>query len=318
MNRAGPGTVVAVTDSQLDLNLLRVLEAVLVEQSVTRAAERLNLSQPAVSHALARVRRALDDPIFVREGRGLVLTPEGRRLAVEVPEIMRRIRAQITPGDAEPAATSRRFMLALPDVLVGVIGPQLCARLAASAPSASLELQRLTTSTGAALMDGSLDAAIGVVGSWGDPLRSTSVATVSWRPVVAERHPDAGRQLSLEELAALPHVDVADHFVNDVVDAALSAQGLQRRVALVVTSAPVMIDLLGGSDLVGFLPSVVRLHPGLRWVGIPDDLAISTYQLWWGHAADRDPLGAWFRRQVLLESRRMRSTSSDRAVMEGS
>jgi len=314
MDRSRAGTVPRVAAGELDLNLLRVLEAVLGERSVTRAAERLHLSQPAVSHALARVRRALDDPILVREGRGLVLTPEGRRLAVEVPEIMRRIRTQITPGDADPAATTRRFVVALPDVLVSVIGPQLRVRLAASAPAASMELQRLTTATGSALMDGSIDAAIGVAGSWGDPLRSTSVATVSWRPVVADHHPAVGRSLSLEELARLPHVDVADHFVNDVVDAALSAQGLQRRVALVVMSAPVMLDLLPGSELVGFLPSVVRLDAGLRWLDIPDDIAISTYQLWWGHGADRDPLGVWFRRQVLSVSRTLRSTMGDRTT----
>lgn len=295
---------------ELDLNLLRVLEAVLAERNVTRAADRLHLSQPAVSHALARLRRALGDPLLVRQGRGLVVTPEGQRLANEVPEIMRRIRTQITQDDPDPATTARRFVVGLPDVFGGLIGSPLRQRLAQSAPRASLELRRLTTSTGIDLVDGSIDAAVGVSGSWAHPLRSTPLATVRWRPVVDIGHPLAGRRASLAELASAPHVDVVDHLVNDAVDAALGAAGLHRRVALVVTSAPVMVELIAGSDLVGFLPDVIDLDRRLGWLDLSDDIAMSTYQLWWGQGSDRDPLGSWLRRQLLGIGRSMRSAAA--------
>jgi DNA-binding transcriptional LysR family regulator len=298
-----------VAAEELDLNLLPVLEAVLNEGNVTRAAERLHLSQPAVSHALARARRALGDPLLVRAGRSLVLTPEGRRLAAEVPAIMRRIRTQVTPGGDDLAATSRRFTVGVPEVLGGVVGSLVHDRLARAAPHASLELHHLTTGTDGALLDGTLDAAIGVAGSWAQPVRSTFLAGVAWRPAVAAEHPAAGRHLSLAELAELPHADVANPFVIDAIDAALGARGLHRRVRVVVVNVPALAELLAGSDLVGFLPSFLELPPRLRWVDLPDDLAMATYQLWWGQGSDRDPLATWLRRQLLAVGSELRARS---------
>src|SRR5919108_50489 len=193
-----------------DLNLLRVLDAVLSERSVTRAADRLHLSQPAVSHALARLRRSLGDPLLERRGRSMELTPEGRRLAEHVREVMRRVRTDIVRADDYMHTTTRRFVLALPDVLAGRLGPRVLRRLSELAPEAALELRRLATTTDAALIDGHVDAAIGVAGSWSPPLRSASLLTLPWRPVVASVNERIGDDASLAQLAALPHAEIVD------------------------------------------------------------------------------------------------------------
>lgn len=284
----------------LDLNLLRVLEAVLQEGHVTRAAARLHLSQPAVSHALRRLRKVMGDPLLVRRGREMVLTPEGRRLAVEVPAIMDRIRAQIAPDRADLANTNRRFSLGVPDVLAGVIGRLLVPRVAVAAPLASLEVRRLTPTTEAELLDGTLDAAVGISGSWTLPLRSVALATVTWRPVASADHPMVGRPLTLEDVSAAPHLDVDDRFVNEALTALLSARGLSRRAPVVVMSRPAMAEILPGTDLIGFLPDVQPLDGRLRWLDLEPPVLSSTYHLWWGQGTDDDPLGSWLRHELAV------------------
>jgi DNA-binding transcriptional LysR family regulator len=102
---------------------------------------------------------------------------------------------------------------------------------------------------------------------------------------------------------------VANPFVIDAIDAALGARGLHRRVRVVVVNVPALAELLAGSDLVGFLPSFLELPPRLRWVDLPDDLAMATYQLWWGQGSDRDPLATWLRRQLLAVGSELRARS---------
>lgn len=309
-----------MTADQLDLNLLRVLEAVLDEQSITRAAKRLHLSQPAVSHAVARLRRALGDPLVVRRGRGLVLTPEGRRLATEVPVVMDRIRTRIGPTDPELATTTRRFVVAAPDALGGVVGTALRARVTAEAPDASLELRRITLDTEGELVHGSVDAAIAVAGSWTPPLRSTALAIVMWRPVAAATHPLVGRRVDLAELASFPHIEVDDRLVGEAVTSTLATRALRRHLPMVVMSRQVMLENLVGCDLVGFAPSIVPLDDRLAWLDAPDAVVATTYLLWWSAGSDADVLASWVRRQLLGIGEelggRQSSTSGKRRTIE--
>lgn len=295
--RADPGYRAAVA-SDLDLNLLRILEAVLVDGNVTRAAERLHLSQPAVSHALARARRALGDPLVVREGQRMVLTAEGRRLAVEIPAIMDRIRAQVIGDVADREHTIRTFVIAAPDVIGGMVAARLHRRLAAAMPEASLEVRRLAADTGADLVDGRVDVAISAPGSWVEPLRSALLAPIRWAPVVGSGHPLAGRKVSLAELSEVPHVDIPGHFVSELVEAALASIGRHRTVTVTVMHTPAMVELVAAADLVGFYPTSLELDPRLRWVRLRDEVLTSSYRLWWGHRADSDPLVTWLRRQL--------------------
>jgi DNA-binding transcriptional LysR family regulator len=197
--------------AEFDLNLLRVLDAVLAERSVTRAAKRLHLSQPAVSHSLRKLRATFGDPLIERVGRTMRITVEGRRLQSEVTEILRRVQVIVGPADFDPSRTERRFAVAIPDPLGVRIGPILMRAFRASAPLALLEVQRLhSIRTPAQLDDGGLDAAISITGSLDPHLRSSPLLTVDWRPVVARRssEPRTALPMTLDELVARPHAIV--------------------------------------------------------------------------------------------------------------
>lgn len=280
-----------------DLNLLRVLDAVLGEQSVTRAARRLHLSQPAVSHSLRKLRQAFDDPLIERVGRRMRVTAEGRRLQSEVAEILRRVRATIGPTDFVPATTERRFALGVPDPVAIRVLPRLLASLRAAAPMAQLEVQRLhSVRTPQQLEEGHLDAAVSIAGSLEPHLRSSPLVTLPWRPIVA-RHPREPRMplaMSLEDLVARPHAIVTRARVNELVDATLAAQGLRRRIGLVADSDLLIPQLIQGTDLIALALAPAPDDPQVRLVDLPITLATSTFHLWWSAAAEADAAHRWF------------------------
>lgn len=280
-----------------DLNLLRVLDAVLSEQSVTRAARRLHLSQPAVSHSLRKLRDAFGDPLIERVGRRMRITAEGRRLQTEVAEILRMVRVTIGPADFDPATTERRFALALPDPVAIRVLPKLLASLRAAAPRAQLEVQRLhSVRTPQQLEDRQLDAAVSIAGSLDPHLRSSPLASLAWRPIVARgsREPGTPLAMTLPELVARPHAIVTRARVNELVDATLAAHGLQRRIGLVADSDLLIPQLIQGTDLVALALAPSAADGSVRVVDLPITLATSTFHLWWSAAAEADAAHRWF------------------------
>lgn len=282
--------------ADLDLNLLRVLDAVLAERSVTRAAERLHLSQPAVSHALSRLRTALGDPILVRDGAAMRPTPEGERLAVEVHEVMHRVRTRIAPGAFDPATTPRRFTLALPDALAPLLCAPLLRHLAEHAPMASLELRRLDDDTVAALTAGTLDAAVSVPGRLVGDLCSAPLLPISWQAIVTLDHPlEAGEDgaVGLAELARWPHATVAGTGIDTAVGVALTNHGLTRTIGVALTTAALVPAVVAETQLVGFVPSGT-VHPGVRALGLPDAVTPVGHDLHWAASATGDRAIGWF------------------------
>jgi DNA-binding transcriptional LysR family regulator len=297
-------TLVAVDADDFDLNLLRVLDAVLAEQSVTRAARRLHLSQPAVSHSLRKLRVALGDPLIERVGRSMRITAEGRRLAPEVADILRRVQLTIGPPPFDPATTERRFALAMPDPLAMHLAPPLLAAIHAQAPRAQVEVQRLhSVRTPAQLAEGRLDAAISIAGSLEPQLRSSALVTLDWLPVVARSPDDADPAepltMTLAELAARPHAIVTRARVNELVDATLAAHGLRRRIGLVVDSDLLMPRLIQHTDLVAVVLAPAADEPGWRRVIVPVTLATSTFHMWWSRSTEEDPAHRWFIDQMV-------------------
>lgn len=291
-----------VDTESFDLNLLRVLDAVLSEQGVTRAARRLHLSQPAVSHSLRKLRDAFGDPLIERVGRRMRVTAEGRRLQTEVAEILRRVRLTIGPTDFDPASTERRFAIAVPDPVAIRVLPPLLASMSAAAPGAQLEVQRLhSVRTPAQLEEGRLDAAISIAGSLEPHLRSSPLLTLPWQPIVARRarEPRGPLVMSMEELVARPHAIVTRARVNELVDATLAAHGLRRRVGLVADSDLLIPQLIQGTDLVALALAPDSDDARVRIVELPVALATSTFHLWWSTAAEADPAHRWFVDQVV-------------------
>lgn len=277
-----------------DLNLLRVLDAVMRERNVTAAARRLHLSQSSVSHALNRLRRAFGDPLIVRHGNSMVPTAEGRRLAVEADEIMGRLRRHFPGPKFDPATSHRRFVLAVPDTLVARVCVPLLDVMRREAPSAGLELRRLDAGTAAGLADGSIDAAVSVAGRLTGELGRAPLLDVGWVPIVSRAHPLTGSRPVPAELVAWPHVVVPDAPVNALVDELLAAHGVARTVTAVVTSAALIPAVVAATDLIGFVPAGDRSLDRIEALAPAFDIPTIPNDLYWGSACEGDQGHTWF------------------------
>ncbi len=293
----------------LDLNLLVALRALLAERHVTRAAARVGISQPAMSHALGRLRELLGDPVLVRTPRGMM--PTARAEAMREP-LERALDALSNVVDRSrefvPATAKRKFRIATDDYVGVVLVPKLLARLREEAPRASLELTPTQYTAGEDLANGRVDAVLGISAVLGALSGVLAQKLFSERFVccVREDHPSVGKRMSLETFVALPHALVSPAGRRgSVVDTALAKQGLSRHVAVVVPHFLLAPVLVRESDLVLTIGERVAraAGPGLRVLKHPLELPGYTVSLLWHERSHGDPGHAWFRRVVHEVSR---------------
>lgn len=244
----------------IDLNLLIVLHVLLEEQSVTRAAERLNRTQSAVSHSLSRLREVFADDLLVRDGRQMVPTPRAAALARSLPGALQHLHAVVQPPRPfSPSTCSRVFRIALPAVAGGVL-PALVARLRAEAPGASL-LATTTPAPPDALPLGQVDAIVAasaraegqgqLLGSW------------PWRVFGRAGHP-ALTSLTLDQWVRGPHLRVEDPVAERAMaGSALRAAGVERRVGAAVPAYQQASAVLLTTSLLLTAPTVA-LPPSTR------------------------------------------------------
>jgi DNA-binding transcriptional LysR family regulator len=266
----------AVDLSRADLNLLVLLEAVLEERHVGRAATRLNLTPSAVSHGLGRLRRMFGDPLFLRTPRGVVPTARAAELAAPVAEALARIRAVLASAEPfDPARSGRRFTIGAPDGVLAVLLPPLLATLREGAPGLGIALRQLLPVPGetapehawrnafAELEARSVD--IAVIPSDHIPARFHARCLYEEEFVVAMRegHPFA-EEPTLDRYCAARHLVVSQSGdPKGFIDAALAGQGRQRQVALTVPGFPLALSVLAGTDLLAALPRrFVERHAG--------------------------------------------------------
>jgi DNA-binding transcriptional LysR family regulator len=291
----------------LDLNLLVVLRALLVERSVTRAARRVGLSQPATSHALSRLRDALGDPLFVRSGRELVPTPRAEGLRDALDDALGRLeRALDAPRPFEPRRATRTFTIGTSDYASFVLLPALLARLASAAPGIDLRVRDLgSRSVVDSLSGDELDLAIAVLGPARRPgLRVEQLFTDRFACLIRRDHPRVRDELTLERFVELPHAFVAPRGTRGgAVDDALRARGLERRVALLLPNFLVAPHVVARSDLVVTLGErIARTFAEelpLRVLAPPLPLPPFTMSAVWHDRFEGDGAHAWLRGQVL-------------------
>ena len=243
-----------------DLNLLTALDALLATGSVTQAAARMNLSTPAMSHQLARIREAFGDPILVRAGRKLVPTPRALALVEPVRALLAQAQALRAPLDAQGlASVRRRFVVRAPEGIAVVFGASLSRAMQVDMPLATLQFLPETHADPAALREGRIDLDVGSFRST-DPETETQVLSEQTLVgAVRAGHPLLkGRKrtpLTAERFAAARHVGATPRAgEGSPVDAALLAQGLQRQVALLVPSTFSALIAASRTDLVASVP----------------------------------------------------------------
>ncbi|AMG35299.1 LysR family transcriptional regulator [Achromobacter xylosoxidans] len=281
----------------IDLNLLVVLDALLHERNLTRAAARLPMSQPAMSHALARLRALLGDPLFHRTRSGLRPTPHALALEAPLRDVLAQVRRLLAGAVFEPAASRRAFRLAMSDYGASVLLPPLMRRLRRDAPGIDLEISYASRSGMiAGVADGQLDLALAVFGETPAEIQRAVLFEESF---VCVADAAAGLPSTLADYLARPHVLVAasqDQRAAEV-DAALARIGQSRRVALRLphwTAAPAV---LAGTDLVLTVARrAVEPPPAGLTVGpVPFAIAPLGFEMIWHQRADADAGLGWLR-----------------------
>lgn len=288
--------------AEIDLNLLVVLDALLAERSVTRAAARVGLSQPAMSSALGRLRKRLGDPLLVRTAEGMVPTPRAVALGVPLREALSTLEQALESAvDFDPLRARRTFSVACSDYAHVVVVPQLTARLAELAPRCSLRVfpVREGMSLAGELERGRAELALGLSAKNTAP--GGALLHDRWVCALRAGHPLLGA-LSVEALLAAGHVAVLPQGEGgEPLDQLLSSGGLERRVALRVPQLAAAALAVAGSELLWVVPErVVRaLAPlGIVSAELPITMPELSVSMAWHKRMHHEPAQAWFRAMV--------------------
>jgi DNA-binding transcriptional LysR family regulator len=287
----------------LDLNLLLVLDAVLGERSVVRAARRLHVTPSAVSNALARLRAALDDPLLIRSGRGVVPTPRAAALAPALARALRDLDQAVHGDGFDPTTTDRTFSLATADVGQVVRLPGIVAALARTMPRARLRVLSIDALVASGGLAGpEIDVLIGVgekgPGIHVQPLYDETIVLVcrAGHPAIRVR----GRA-TRAQLAALRHVEVqiSPGRGNRDLAASYATLGVARDIAVVVPTFTAAAAIVAATDLVASLPGslVDVLAPWFALRRVATSLAPidTTLNLLWHDRTHQDPALRVFR-----------------------
>ncbi|SFI90803.1 LysR family transcriptional regulator [Amycolatopsis sacchari] len=289
----------------LDLNLLRVFDAVLQEGSVTAAAERLHLSIPATSRALGRLRRAMNDPILVRAGRGMVPTPFALRTAPRVRSLLDEASALISADREVPVAElNRTFTIRINDGVAATLATAAVEAVSAVAPGVTLRFVAEGSESTEALRDGSVDLDIGVGEPGAPDLRTAPLYRERLVGIVRADSPlGRHRRPTLAQLCRYPHVSASRRGRSrGPLDDALEAAGLHRHVAAVVPTFAVAVLLVASSHYVGLVPSRLaeQYGPplGIRAFPVGAELPAVEVRLSWHARLDADPAQRWLRETI--------------------
>ncbi|MCQ4314323.1 LysR family transcriptional regulator [Pseudomonas stutzeri] len=266
-----------------DLNLLRVLDALLRERNVSRAAERLSLSQPAVSNALNRLRELLDDPLLVRVGRVMQPTPRALSLEAPIRDALQQIEHTLNAGDFfDPSTSRQRFVIAVTDYVELICMPRLMAHLADVAPGIQLAIQHLTPSLPAeALNNGKLDLVLGRFLEVPARFHTRRWASETLQVAVRRGHPLIEETLDLTSFLHLRHLWVHGGQTRGMVDQWLEDHDLARDVVYTTPNYLQAAHIVASSDLAAVLPAQLARHFAkllpLQLFDVPFDLG--TFQL---------------------------------------
>ena len=299
--------MVCITSMNLqdvDLNLLRVFDAVLHDRTVTAAAARLGLTQPAVSNALGRLRQLLGDPLFVRTASGMEATPFARGVADPVRQALALIETALARGPGfEPATATRAFRFYMSDLGQVEFLPPLVERVQRLAPGVRLEAVAVDIEDIAdALASGALDIVVGFLPGLGPPIARRALFRDPYVCLMRTDHPieRLTKKKFLEASHALVTYRAGGH---RVIEEALERAGVARRIALRVPHFTVMPMVLERTDLILTLPArVARVYESRgRFKSLPPPVPIPAAEVavHWHERFDGDPGNRWLRQQVV-------------------
>ncbi len=292
--------------TDIDLNLLVLLDTLLRERSVSRAAKRLGIRQPALSKSLERLRRMLADPLLVRTAGGMVPTPRAMELEAPLRRLLEELRTALAPRTGfDPATTTQRFRIATTDYAAVALVPGVIARVRREAPSADLVVR--SARFGELLDDlreGVVDLYAGLLSRPPEALYASRLFTDRFVCLVREDHPAVGARLTLKQYVELPHLlvsPVGGGFVG-WIDHELVRLGLKRRTVLSLQHFLVAPHVVCESDLIVTLPERIarKAAAGLpvRVLSPPLKVPTLTVRQFWHARTHHAASHRWFRALV--------------------
>jgi DNA-binding transcriptional LysR family regulator len=300
-----------VNITAVNLNLLLAFEALLEEQSVSRAAMRIGLSQPAMSNALARLRSVFGDPLFQRTSRGIKPTARALELAGPVRSGLSQLRGALAERPQfDPAASTRSFRIAMTDYAELVLLGPLLRSLARTSTSVQIVVRRVDSiffPPEADLRAGAFDAAIGFFpeASALDPRTRSQDLFAEQNVCIARKgHPLMGKRFTLRDFASAGHVGV---FYRDatvgLVDNILAGHGLRRRLQATTPHFLTAVSAVAGSDLIAVVPAGLaarfRASFALEVRKVPILLPTFHMRLLWHEHSSADPAQQWLRSEIV-------------------
>lgn len=299
--------------ASLDLNLLVALDALLLEANVSRAAMRIGLSQPAASHALQRLRDIFGDPLLVRVGARMQLTPRAQALRGPLAQALDQVRGLFIPDDFDAGSSERQFRLMMPDLAVELLVPPLMEKVARLAPNVRLDI---VPWRGPAIVTAEFARTIDLVISIGDAFKGFHrqlLYTDRDALTVRRGHPVGSRLRRREVFLKARHVAVVIRGQSvDLIDDWLRAKSIERRIALVVPGYIEALHIVARTDLVAFVPSrlIAALAKPLSLMAVtpPLDPGIDQQFMFYPTRAQFDPGSIWLRHLMLETGRELEGT----------
>lgn len=288
----------------MNLNLLLVLVALVEQRSVVEASRLVGLSASAMSHALARLRRVLADPVLVRTARGMVATPRALELCESIAPALRQVEHVLAQGRSfEPARAQRLVRLYANDLAQLALLPPLLARVQAAAPGIHFAVGAYRDSLAVALAEGKVDLVLGLRRDL-PTLRQRVLLRDRYVCVVRRGHPCLRRPWTLEAYAALPHAMVSFRAeARGAMDEVLAARGLTRQVVLAASSTLAALRAVAATDWILTVASrsVAPLASALGLALLEPPVAPQAIELSmaWHERTSSDPVLAWVREQLV-------------------
>jgi DNA-binding transcriptional LysR family regulator len=314
----------------MDLNLLRVFDAMADELSVARTGARLGLTPSAVSHALRRLRQTLDDPLFVRAPDGMRPTARAQEIAPRLRQGLAQLQEALNPAAFSPSETTRRFTMAASGYVCAVLMPEVAALIRAEAPGADVRVRPIREDVGEDLMSGRIDLAIGGFGHAANRFERELLFTETAVWALRAGHPlAASERLTVETLGRIPQVLTAvaeDQAVDGrisegglerwviwddrgALDEALTASGQVRQIGLIVPDATSALSVVSRTDMIALVPrrlGCALARPfGLKLFDPPYPSRTGAVEALWRRDLGDSPAIDWLRGRLREASARL-------------
>ncbi|MFZ6655104.1 LysR family transcriptional regulator [Undibacterium sp. TJN19] len=300
----------------LDLNLLRVFDAVMIEQNLTRAADKLAMTQPAVSNALKRLRYSLGDELLIRTAYGVKPTPRAETLWPAIRQALSNLEAAIAPSNFDVSKAQVTFRMAMADATAALWMPTLVRDIEKNAPGVTARMVPLTTrEPRPMLMRGDIDIAVGFFpgvvaqltagqGSVSSAIRHERLYSGHYVCVMRKDHPLAAGRLTLDDYCNAKHLLVSfSGRAHGLVDEALAQMGRERRILLTVNQFFTGGRVVANSDLLTVLPkhliSATGMTDALVWQELPFSMPDVHIDMLWHERDGRNPAHQWLRQNLI-------------------